>query len=144
MSRPRFKPIVYKLEKQNHFITNISTNTTDEKPSVVFLRAKVRITPIEPKKTYEQEILSIKSDFEIFAKNLLDNQPSYDKNYIFSIDVAEKSVKYKKTSHLRYDVFLKPKVKTGMEEHMDILKSLSDILDNKLIELFRKYNLKWE
>ena len=144
MSRPRFKPIVYKLEKQNHFITNISTNTTDEKPNVVFLRVKVRITPIEPKKTYEQEVLSIKSDFEIFAKNLLDNQPSYDKNYIFSIDVAEKSVKYKKTSHLRYDMFLKPKVKITMEEHRNSLKDISDILDNKLIELFRKYNLKWE
>ena len=144
MSRPRFKPIVYKLEKQNHFITNISTNTTDEKPNVVFLRAKVRITPIEPKKTYEQEVLSIKSDFEIFAKNLLDNQQSYDKNYIFSIDVAEKSVKYKKTSHLRYDVFLKPKVKITMEEHRNSLKDISDILDNKLIQLFRKYNLKWE
>lgn len=144
MSRPRFKPIVYKLEKQNHFITNISTNTTDEKPNVVFLRAKVRITPIELKKTYEQEILSIKSDFEIFAKNLLDNQPSYDKNYIFSIDVAEKSVKYKKTSHLRYDVFLKPKVRITMEEHRNSLKDISDILDNKLIQLFRKYNLKWE
>ena len=52
MSRPRFKPIVYKLKKQNHFITKVSTNTTDEKPNVVFLRAKVRITPIEPKKTY--------------------------------------------------------------------------------------------
>lgn len=144
MSRPRFKPIVYKLEKQNHFITNISTNTTDEKPNVVFLRTKVRITPIEPKKTYEQEVLSIKSDFEIFAKNLLDNQQSYDKNYIFSIDVAEKSVKYKKTSHLRYDMFLKPKVKITMEEHRNSLKDISDILDNKLIQLFRKYNLKWE
>lgn len=144
MSRPRFKPIVYKLEKQNHFITNISTNTTDEKPNVVFLRAKVRITPIEPKKTYEQEVLSIKSDFEIFAKNLLGNQPSYDKNYIFSIDVAEKSVKYKKTSHLRYDMFLKPKVKITMEEHRNSLKDISDILDNKLIQLFRKYNIKWE
>ena len=74
----------------------------------------------------------------------MDNQPSYDKNYIFSIDVAEKSVKYKKTSHLRYDVFLKPKVKITMEEHRNSLKDISDILDNKLIQLFRKYNLKWE
>ena len=47
-------------------------------------------------------------------------------------------------SHLRYDVFLKPKVKTGMEEHRNSLKDISDILDNKLIQLFRKYNLKWE
>lgn len=144
MSRPRFKPIVYILEKDNHFVTKVSTNTTDEIPNVVFLRTKVRITPIEIKKTYEQEMLSISSEFESFARNVLDINPNYDKNYIFSVDVAEKSVKYKKTSHLRYDIFLKPKNQISLEEHRDILKSVSDVLDKKLIELFKKYNIKWE
>jgi hypothetical protein len=144
MSRPRFKPIVYVLEKDNHFVTKVSTNTTDETPNVVFLRTKVRITPIEIKKTYEQEMLSISSEFESFARNVLDINPNYDKNYIFSVDVAEKSVKYKKTSHLRYDIFLKPKNQISLKEHRDILKSVSDILDKKLIELFKKYNIKWE
>ena len=144
MSRPRFKPIVYNLEKDNHFVTKVSTNTTDEYPQVVFLRAKVKITPIENKKTYESDIINIQTDFNIFARSLLDMASNYDKNYIFSVDVAEKSVKYKKTSHLRYDIFLKPKNKLKLEEHRDILKSLSDTLDKKLIELFRKYNLKWE
>lgn len=144
MSRPRFKPVVYNLEKDNYFVTNVSTNTTEERPNVVFLRAKVKITPIEIKKTYEQDILSISSEFDKFARSVLNNNPNYDKNYIFSIDVAEKSVKYKKTSHLRYDIFLKPKNKLRLEEHRDILKSLSDTLDEKLIELFRKHNLKWE
>ena len=144
MSRPRFKPIVYILEKDNHFVTKVSTNTTDEIPNVVFLRTKVRITPIEIKKTYEQEMLSISSEFESFARNVLDINPNYDKNYIFSVDVAEKSVKYKKTSHLRYDIFLKPKNQISLEEHRDILKSVSDVVDKKLIELFKKYNIKWE
>lgn len=144
MSRPRFKPIVYVLEKDNHFVTKVSTNTTEERPNVVFLRAKVRITPIEIKKTYEKDILSISSEFDSFVRSVLDMSPNYDKNYIFSVDVAEKSVKYKKTSHLRYDMFLKPKNRLRLEEHRDILKSLSDIFDKKLIELFKKYNLKWE
>lgn len=144
MSRPRFKPIVYVLEKDNHFVTKVSTNTTEERPNVVFLRAKVRITPIEIKKTYEKDILSMTSEFDSFVRSILDVNINYDKNYIFSVDVAEKSVKYKKTSHLRYDMFLKPKNKVRLEEHRDILKDISDILDNKLIQLFRKYNLKWE
>lgn len=144
MSRPRFKPIVYNLKKDNHFVTKVSTNTTEERPNVVFLRAKVRITPIEIKKTYEQDILSITSEFDSFVRSVLDVNTNYDKNYIFSVDVAEKSVKYKKTSHLRYDIFLKPKNKLSLEEHRDILKSISDTLDEKLIELFRKHKLKWE
>lgn len=144
MSRPRFKPIVYFLEKDNHFVTKVSTNTTDEIPNVVFLRTKVRITPIEIKKTYEQEMLSISSEFESFVRNVLDTNPNYDKNYILSVDIAEKSVKYKKTSHLRYDIFLKPKNQITLEEHRNILKSVSDVLDKKLIELFKKYNINWE
>ena len=132
------------LEKDNHFVTKVSTNTTEERPNVVFLRAKVRITPIEIKKTYEKDILSITSEFDSFVRSVLDVNTNYDKNYIFSVDVAEKSVKYKKTSHLRYDIFLKPKNKLRLEEHRDILKSLSDTLDEKLIELFRKHNLKWD
>lgn len=144
MSRPRFKPIVYDLEKDNHFVTKVSTNTTEEKPNVVFLRAKVRITPIEIKKTYEDDILSIVNKFNEFARNLLNNRYDYESDYIFSIDVAEKSVKYKKTSHLRYDVFLKPKNKITMEEHKVKLKNISDILDKKLISLFKKYGLLWK
>lgn len=144
MSRPRFKPIVYELDKDNHFSAKVSTNTTDEKPSVVFLRAKVKITPLEMKKTYEEDIISIVNVFNKYARNLLDNNPDYDKNYIFSIDVAEKSVKYKKTSHLRYDIFLIPKLKTNLLYHKNKLKTLSDILDKKLIELFKKYNLEWK
>ena len=143
MSRPRFKPIVYDLEKENHFVTKVSTNTTDDKPAIVFLRTKVRITPIESRKSYENDILELENTFDTFARNLLDFNSDYEKNYIFSIDVAEKSVKYNKTSHLRYDIFLKPKIRTELVEHKNKLKTLSDLLDKKLIELFRKYRLLW-
>jgi len=143
MSRPRFKPTVYKVEKNNYFNTKVSSNTRDEIPPVVFLRAKIRITPNDIKRTYEKEILSIKQRFDLIARNILDNCKDYDKKYIFSVDVAEKSVAYKKTTHLRYDIFLKPLTKLNLEQHKNKLKELSDKLDEKLIELFRQYNLKW-
>ena len=143
MSRFKIKPDVYVLEKDNYFVTKVSTTTNDEYPNVVFLRAKVRITPCLQKKTYEDEILSIKNDFDIFARNILDSASDYDKNYIFTIDVAEKSVRYKKTTHLRYDMYLKPRTNNTLLEHKDKLKTISDRLDKKLIELFKTYNLKW-
>lgn len=144
MSRPRLKPIVYKLEKDNCFVSKVSTNTMDEFPNVVFLRAKVRVTPMVIKKTYEKDILLLKKKFETYARDLLDYNINYEKDYIFSVDVAEKSVKFKKTSHLRYDIFLKPKNRLTLEEHKEKLKHLSDILDEKLIELFRMYRLQWK
>lgn len=144
MSRPKFRPTVYDLEKENHFVTKISTNTTEEYPNVVFLRAKIRITPLSENKSYEKEILALKKEFEDYCKNLLDANSDYDKNYIFSVDVAEKSVKFKKTSHLHYDVFLKPKKAQTLLEHKSKLEAISNKMDNKLISLFKKYNLLWK
>ena len=144
MSRPRFRPTVYVLEKENHFVTKVSTNTTDEYPKVVFLRTKIRITPLNDNKTYEKEILSLKNEFEEYCKNLLKLVSDYDKNYIFSVDVAEKSVKYKKTSHLHYDVFLKPKNMQTLLEHKNKLEVIANKMNDKLITLFKKYNLLWK
>lgn len=144
MSRPKFKPTVYDLEKENHFVTKISTNTTEEYPNVVFLRAKIRITPLSENKSYEKEILALKREFEDYCKNLLNVNSDYDKNYIFSVDVAEKSVKFKKTSHLHYDVFLKPKKAQTLLEHKSKLETISNKMDDKLISLFKKYNLLWK
>lgn len=144
MSRPKFRPTVYDLEKENHFVTKISTNTTEEYPNVVFLRAKIRITPLSENKSYEKEILALKKEFEDYSKNLLDANSDYDKNYIFSVDVAEKSVKFKKTSHLHYDVFLKPKKAQTLLEHKNKLETISNKMDDKLISLFKKYNLLWK
>jgi hypothetical protein len=144
MSRPRFRPTVYELKKENHFVTKVSTNTTDEYPKIVFLRAKVRITPLNENKSYEKEILSLKSEFEEYCKNLLMLNSDYDKNNIFSIDIAEKSVKFKKTSHLHYDIFLKPKYAQTLLEHKNNLEIISNKMDDKLISLFKKYNLFWK
>lgn len=144
MSRPKTKPLTYQLEKDNNFITKVSTNTTQEKPNIVFLRAKVKITPIENKKTYIDEILSLKNEFDTFVRNLFDNCKYYENNYIFSLDVAEKSVKYKKTSHLKYDLFVKPKTQLTLEKHKEIFKKLSDTMDDKLIEIFKKYKIQWK
>ena len=144
MSRPKFRPTVYVLEKENHFVTKVSTNTTDKYPKIVFLRAKVRITPLNENKSYEKEILSLKSEFEGYCKNLLMLNSDYDKNNIFSIEIAEKSVKFKKTSHLHYDIFLKPKHPQTLLEHKHKLEIISNKLDNKLTSLFKKYDLLWK
>lgn len=142
MSRYKTKPTVYILNKENKFVTKISSNTNCEYPNIVFLRSKVKITPKVIQKSYENEILSLKDEFIKFSEQILNNNHLYSKDYIFSVDVAEKSVFHKKTSHLRYDVFLKPLTNNlTLEEHKDILEKLSITFDDKLIELFNKYSL---
>lgn len=144
MSRPKKKPIVYVLDKENNFTTKISTNTNEAKPSVVFLRAKVVITPLTNKKNYELEIANIVEKFKNKAKSILDNCNDYEKKYLLSVDVSGKSVRYKKNSHFHYDIFLKPTGKHILSEHRDKLKIISDKLDSYLIDLFEHYGLEWK
>lgn len=144
MSRPRLKPIVYDLNKNNFFVTKVSTNTLEEKPEVVFLRAKTRITPCTKCKTYEKDVLNLKREFEEYSRKLLDKNKYYENNYLFNIDLAEKSVKFQKTSHLHYDIFLKAKKKETLLVHRKRLEKLSNRMDNKLIKLFKKYKLVWK
>lgn len=143
MSRPNCKPTIYTLKKENHFVTKIGTNTTEEMVNVVFIRAKTMLTPNENKKTYKEEILSLKEDFEIFANDYIQSCSEYENNYIFTMSIAEESVKFHKTSHLHYDLFVKSKEKHIMEEHKVKLEKISDLFENKLIHLFKKYKLKW-
>lgn len=144
MSRPKVRPTVYELKKDNHFVVKISANTSDELPDVVFLRGKVRVTPLLSNKLYENDILHIKNEFEKYAKYVLSLFSEYDKNYIFSIDISEKSVRYKKISHLKYEIYLKPKQKKPLAEEKERLVSISNKMENKLIELFQKHDLIWK
>ena len=142
MSRPQLKPIVYVLKKDNHFVTKIGTNTTDEHVNIVFIRGKTMLTPLENRKTYKDDISSLKKDFEKFANDYIQGCSDYDKNYIFTMSIAEESVKFHKTSHLHYDLFVKSKEKHTMSEHKEKLLKISDKLENKLISLFNIFGLK--
>lgn len=144
MSRPRLNPEKHMLEKTNHFVKYVSTNNIGvEYPNVVFLRAKVRITPIHKEKTYENKINNIKKSFNDYANELIKKNPLYDNEFILTIDVSEKSVSYGKISHLRYDLFVKPSKPTRMEDNISNLSFLSNKFDDKLISLFNEYSLKW-
>ena len=143
MPRQVLKPQIYVLEKDNFFVTKVSTNTIDKYTDVVFLRAKTRISPIEKKNSYKDEILKLKREFVIFFEKTIRNNPIYEDNFIFTVTVAEESVKYNKTTHLHYDLFVKSKKKNTLLYHKNKLEKISDKLDKKLISLFKKYSLKW-
>ena len=53
-------------------------------------------------------------------------------------------MKYKKTSHLHYDVFLKPKNMQTLLEHKNKLEVIANKMNDKLVTLFKKYDLLWK
>ena len=136
MSRIKQTPITFIEKNGNKCCTKISTNTIDDIPKVVFIRVKMTLTPNFMSKTYVDEIIFIKNMFESFSNNYIKSIRDYDgDNYLFSMSVSEKGMKYGKKTHLRYDLFLKPNNEQTMEKQKNTLFKLSRVLNDKLIQL---------
>lgn len=142
MGRPISKPRVYKLKKDNFFVSKISTNTLQDTTDIAFLRAKTRLTPLENKKTYKEDVLSIKHHFLNFGDELIKKCALYDDKFILSITLTEDAMKYHKTTHLHYDLFVRTEQPILVLKHKDELENISNILESKLISLFEKYSFK--
>ncbi len=142
MSRPRIKPLSFSYTTNEGFVTQISTNTTDEYPKVVFIRTKVRLTPTLKERGYEDEVLKIKKKFEAFATERIKSNTNFENEFLFNVTVAEKSVQYDKNSHVRYDLFLKPIQKVTMNDIKEKLESVANKLNNELYCILRAHNIK--
>ena len=141
MSRTSSKPKVYIYNEEKGFVTKLSTNTTDDCPEVVFIRTKVCITPKIKQEKHEEEILSLKQNFNNFSNDFLKKCDGFSDDYIFTCSLAEKSVQFNKKSHLHYDIFLKPKIITNFEDIKTKLEYIFEKLNEHLTILFDKYNL---
>lgn len=120
------------LEKNGNFITRYGSTIESEYPSVVYLRTKSKITPLNRQKEYDKEVSTIKKRFTEFVHNSILKSKSVDDNYLFNIDISSKSIKYGKVSFLRYDVYLKPSKQRTIEENKFRLHQLSVKFDKKL------------
>lgn len=130
------------LEKNNNFITKYGTTCNGLKPSVLYLRTKAKITPFIEKSSFEEDIEKIKSEFLNYIDKNIKKNNFFDKNYIINIDISSKSVTYGKISFLRYDIYLKPKIKKSINDNEKLFFNYSAKLDNKLSKLLNKSGIK--
>ena len=93
------------------------------------------------KNTYENDIIDIKNKFTEYIDKRIKKSKYFDNNYIFNIDISSKSIKYGKTSFLRYDVYLKPIVRKSVNDNMKLYSEYSEAFDKKLIKLLNKIGL---
>lgn len=134
----------YILEKNegNTIITKYGTHLNAIKPNVIYLRSKAKIRPLIDKDTFEKEIIKIKNDFNKYVeKQVINNKMLYN-NFLSSIDISTKSVKYGKISFLRYDVYLKPVIIDTLEKNIPLFNNLINKIDKKLIKLLLKNNIE--
>ena len=123
------------LEKGGKFITRFGSTMNIERPNVVYLRTKSKITPLTEKKEYDKEVNTIKNKFASFVKETIEKSKSVNNDYLFNIDISSKSVKYGKVSFLRYDVYLKPTKLRTIKENRFRFQQLSTKFDKKLEKL---------
>ena len=129
------------LEKDGKFITRFGSTLEVERPSVVYLRTKSKITPLTEKKEYDTEVNIVKDKFTSFVKEAIEKSKSVNNDYLFNIDISSKSVKYGKVSFLRYDVYLKPTKVRTIEENRFRLQQLSIKFDRKLEKLLNSNSI---
>lgn len=126
-----------KLNKQGNFVTRYGTTLNEKEPSVIYLRTKSKITPSVKKKEYNENILRAKNEFASFAKNYILNCNDVENAFLFNIDMSPKGVKFGKKSFLRYDVYLRPKVKSTLQENQGKMENISLTLDENLERILK-------
>lgn len=129
--------IEIKLNKQGNFVTRYGTTLDEKEPSVIYLRTKSKITPLVRQKEYNENILKAKNEFTSFANNYLLNSDDVENAFIFNIDMSPKGVKFGKKSFLRYDVYLRPKVKNTLQANQGKMEHISLTLDENLERILK-------
>lgn len=130
------------LKKENNFITKYGYNGNNKIPEVIYLRTKAKITPLKKSFSYEKELDKVKENFNDFLLEEIENNPNFDKKFLFNIDISSKSVKYGKISNVRYDIYLKPLKKDTLISNQKLFEQFSLKVDRQLINLLQKYKIE--
>lgn len=129
------------LIKDNKFITKYGSPTKEEKPKVLYIRSKAKITPFTEKISFETDIENIKYAFLKYIDIEVKKNKNFHDKYLSNIDISSKSVSYGKVSFLRYDVYLKPIIQKTLIGNKKLFEKISNKLDKKLDKLLNKYGI---
>lgn len=114
-------------------------------PDVLFIRFKGKIIPTIIKNDFSKEIVELKTEFDKIIKDIIINYCDiFDcKRYLCNIEVSEKGVTYKKGSYIKFDVFVRPNEIKDIMCYEDVIKRMSIEINNEIINILNKLNLKY-
>ena len=140
------------LRKSKQIKLNIMDNlsvkygTLDKNsPDVLFIRFKGKIIPTIIKNDYTKEIVELKTEFNSIVKNVILNYCNiFDCNkYLCNMEVSEKGVTHKKGSYIKFDVFVRPNETKDITYYEDVMTRMSIEINNEIINILNKLNLKY-
>lgn len=112
-------------------------------PDVLYIRAKGRITPLLNKSDYSKDVTKLKNKFNTVVENNIEKFKDYFDNekYIYSIDISEKGISFKKGSYIKFDIYVKPKEKKDIIEYNDIISDFLININNELKQILSDIKL---
>lgn len=135
----------YKLDDNNNIGIKSKYGTLDKNnPEILYIRSRAIITPVIKKKDFSEDIALVKKEFEKNIKRVILNSNIFENKHICSIEMSENGIAFGKKSHMKYDIYVKPKENKLLEEYFDDVKNLVYVFNQNLSELLTKNNIKIE
>ena len=135
----------YKLDDKNNIGIKSKYGTLDKNnPEILYIRSRAIITPVIKKKDFSEDIALVKKEFEKNIKRIILNSNIFENKHICSIEMSENGIAFGKKSHMKYDIYVKPKENKLLEEYFDDVKNLVYVFNQNLSELLTKNNIKIE
>lgn len=111
-------------------------------PEVVYIRSRASITPSIKKKDFSDDVISLKKVFLNNVKTLITINNIFENKHLCNIEVSEKGLEYGKKSHIKFDVYLKPKEIKPIMEYYEDIKELSTVFNENLMGILGYIDIK--
>lgn len=106
-----------------------------DSPDIIFIRARTRVMSDHTKQTYYKEVRAIKSTFRRAVQQVLSSFAStFNETYLAGLELSEVGLAANKSSVLKYDIYLKPRVKADLKKYNSEISAISKII-NKVIKI---------
>lgn len=102
-----------------------------DNPDIIFIRARTRVMSDHTKQTYYKEVRAIKSAFGRSVSQVLSAYTAmFSENFLAELELSEIGLAANKSSVLKYDIYLKPRVKSDLKQFEEQIREISKIINN--------------
>jgi ribosome-associated translation inhibitor RaiA len=95
------------------------------KSKVYYIKFKTKVKPTNEKKSYEEDSISFKNELSQKLNKILSTNKHISKDFLFTIDLSDKNLKYNKFSNLKVCIYIKPNIIKSHEHHQPLFEKIA-------------------
>lgn len=134
MSNLKRKSKEYKLNTSDNFKA-IYGSVNKETSDVIYIRVRGKVKPNQKQDNYSNDVLEFKSSLIDYIGVMVGSMNSIlNKNYIFDVELTEKCITYKKSSHIKYDLYVIPIKSINLESFYDTALDITNKVNKFIID----------